>query len=373
MSVYKSKASPYYQYDFMLNGRRFYGTTKARNKRDAEAMERQLKEQARRDTDQFRKTGNAPMTIDTAVGRYWTEKGQFRTDKKEYFQVLERIVLHFGKDKRLDQIDDEAITALVAQRRKQFRWGKSKLKHAQVKTLSNATINRCTLMPLKAIFRCAKELWHCYLPREPHWKDHFLREPRERVRELHRHELIAIDRSVREDYKLWHRFLHLSGRRLNETLLRWSDVNWEAGSISTIGKGQLPVWTPITPSIREILEACRGHHPEFVFTFVALRSREGRIAGQRFPITYHGALTQWRRDRARSGVKDFRLHDHRHDTGTKILRSRKNLKLVQRVLNHANIATTAKYAHVTDDEVARALESNAKSRNKSRTDFGDVA
>ncbi|WHS94220.1 hypothetical protein VPK21_004340 [Sinorhizobium kummerowiae] len=90
MSVYKSKASPFYHYDFQIDGNRFHGTTKTRNKRDAEAVERQLKEQARRDAEQARKTGNAPMTIDTAVGRYWMEKGKHRANNKSFFSSLER-------------------------------------------------------------------------------------------------------------------------------------------------------------------------------------------------------------------------------------------------------------------------------------------
>ncbi|QRY69287.1 site-specific integrase [Ensifer sp. PDNC004] len=373
MSVYKSKASPFYHYDFWFNCHRFHGTTKARNKRDAEAIERQLKEQARRDADQFRRTGKAPMTIDTAVGRYWTEKAQFRADKEEFFGVLERIVLYFGKGKRLDEIDDEAITGLVAHKRKLFRWGKSKLKHAQVKTVSNATINRKTLEPLKAIFRRAKLVWGCSLPHEPHWREHLLKEPNERLRELHQDEQLALDWAMRDDYYRWFLFLHLSGRRLNETLIRWSDVNLQSGEIMTKGKGDFPVWTPIFPSIRKILESCRGHHPEFVFTFIARRTGHGKVAGRRYPITYHGALTEWRRARERSGVKNFRLHDCRHDRASKLLRETRNLKLVQRVLNHHNISTTAKYTNVMDEEVCIALEHSAKSRNQSRKKLGDGA
>ncbi|WP_425347582.1 tyrosine-type recombinase/integrase [Sinorhizobium mexicanum] len=353
-----------------MSGRRFHGTTKARNKRDAEAFERLLKEKAKQEVEQFRKTGNVPLTIDIAVGRYWTEKAQHRVDRKYFFAVLERLVQYFGKDKRLDEIDDDAIITLVAFQRKQLRWGKSKLKHAEVKTLSNATINRQTLVPLKAIFRRARVLWGYHLPHEPQWKEHLLKEPRERVREFQPEEQQALDRSIREDYQPWYQFLHLSGRRFKETLLRWSDVNWESGEIRTMGKGDVEVWTPITPSIREILESCRGHHPEFVFTFVARATSQGKVGGQRYPITYHGAISQWQGDRARSGVKNARLHDHRHNRATKLLRECRNLKIVQRVLNHANITTTAKYAHVMDDEVAEALERNAKSRNLSRTSFG---
>jgi len=35
-------------------------------------------------------------------------------------------------------------------------------------------------------------------------------------------------------------------------------------------------------------------------------------------------------------------------------------------MNHANITTTTRYAHVLDDDVAAALERHQQSRNKSR-------
>jgi hypothetical protein len=44
MSVYQSKASPFYHRDFQIDGN--YGTTKTRNRRDAEAVKRQLKKQS---------------------------------------------------------------------------------------------------------------------------------------------------------------------------------------------------------------------------------------------------------------------------------------------------------------------------------------
>lgn len=366
MSVYKPKASPYYHYDFQVDCDRFHGTTQTRNRREAEAIERQLKEKAKQDATLRRKLGEAPLTIDVAVGRYWTEVAQYLSQSAKYFASLERLVSYFGKNRRLEDIDDEAIIRLVAFRRQQLRWGKSVLKNGKIKTVSNATVNRETLVPLKTIFRRAKELWKCQLPNEPIWKKHLLKEPRERVRELHAHEQEALDQHIRQDYRLWFNFLQLSGRRFNETLIKWSDVNWDAGQIMTFGKGEREVWTPITPSIREILEACRGHHEEYVFTFVATRTRNGRIKGQRYPMKYHGTMVRWRRDLASSGVKNFRLHDNRHDTATKVLRQTNNLKIVQRLLNHANLTTTAKYAHVMDEEVAMALEHNAESRKQSR-------
>lgn len=60
--------------------------------------------------------------------------------------------------------------------------------------------------------------------------------------------------------------------------------------------------------------------------------------------------------RKRAGVKGFRFHDVRHDFATKLLRATGNVKLVSRALNHADIKTTMRYAHVMDGEVAEALQ-----------------
>jgi integrase len=127
------------------------------------------------------------------------------------------------------------------------------------------------------------------------------------------------------------------------------------------------VAVPITSAIRVILWPLRGHHREHVFTYVAMRTHGGRVKGQRYPLTYSGAKIVWRRLRKRAGVTGFRFHDFRHDIGTKLLRQTGNLKLVQKALNHADIKTTTKYAHVLTDEVAAALEQLQQSRKKSRT------
>jgi integrase len=65
-------------------------------------------------------------------------------------------------------------------------------------------------------------------------------------------------------------------------------------------------------------------------------------------------------------VADFRFHDFRHDFGTKLLRESGNLKLVQKALNHRDIKSTLRYAHVLDEDVAAAVERLAESRKKSR-------
>ncbi|MCP4289322.1 MAG: site-specific integrase [Gammaproteobacteria bacterium] len=164
-------------------------------------------------------------------------------------------------------------------------------------------------------------------------------------------------------------FAQASGLRLRECLLHWSEVDWEAGQIKKTGKGGRKVVVPITPSIKRILWPLWGHHDVMVFTYVAARTQNGRVKGQRYPVTFNGLKTQWKRIRAQANVENFRFHDFRHNFASKLLRQTGNLKLVQKALNHADIKTTVRYAHVLDDELRAALElvqGDQKSRNRSR-------
>lgn len=379
MSVYRPKGSagaksPYYQFDFQIDGRRFFGSTKATTKREAEAVERELRAKAKADMAVEKKTGHGPLTIDVAAGRYWSEVGQHHANADATWTNLERLVEYFGKTKRLDETTDSDIAALVAWRRSQTRWGKETDADGNAMgMIAPATVNRSTIDLLKKIFNRAKRVWRYGFPAEPSWNDHRLDEPKERVRELDADEGDALDEAVRDDYALWLEFARLTGLRRQETLIRWSNVNWFAKKITTIGKGGREVSTPITADVRAILESCKGDHQEFVFTYVAKKTRDGRVRGERYPITNEGAKTQWRRLRTKAGVENFRFHDIRHDVGTKLLRETGNLKVVQKALNHASITTTTKYAHVMQDEVAEAMEQvalsrrNAESRKKSRS------
>lgn len=378
MSVYKDARSPFYSYDFQIQRRRFFGSTEARNKKDAEAVEKQLKAKAKADLEQEKVTGTGPLTLDIAAGRYWTEVGEHHKQAKDTFRELERLVGFFSKDKRLDEIKDADVAAFVSWRRKQTVKGRKASKDGTPAPLiAPRTVNAGTIL-LAAIFLRAERTWRYSLPHKPHWRSHMLKQPQERVRELDQHEGEALDDAVRADYALWLGFARLTGLRRNETLIRWKNVNIFAKRITTIGKGDREVSTPITPDVQAILDKCVDengvrHHPEFVFTFICQRPLKGQVRGQRYPITPEGAKTQWRRLRKRAKVEDFRFHDIRHDVATKLLRSTGNLKLVQRALNHSDIKTTTKYAAVYDDDVAAALAAVGKSRRDHRNDDKDVA
>lgn len=372
MSVYKSKKSPYYSYDFQHGGHRFHGTTKVKSKREAVEVEKQLKAQAKADIKEAKRTGNGPLTIDLATGRFWEEAGKHHAGSKDTWTNLARLVSYFGADKRMDDIDDKAVAALVAWRSGHRKPVNRKEKKGAPKPpppplITPSTVNRSTTILLRTVFGRARKVWRYSFPNEPLWRNHLLKEPTERVRELHEGEGEALEASVRADYAPWLEFASLSGLRHKETLLKWENVNWATGQIRTIGKRGKIVTIPITDDIRAVLEPLKGHHPEFVFTYVALRRRGNIIKGRRYPITLSGSKSEWKRTRSKARIKDFRFHDLRHDFASKLLRETGNMKLVQLALNHSDLKTTAKYAHVQDEEIKAAMELIAKSRKNSRT------
>jgi integrase len=365
MSVYKDPRSPFWQLDFQWRGHRFHGSTKCTSKREAEAVEKTEREKAKQRVAQMQ-AAKTSLLLDDVAERYWVEVGQHHAGDgaRNTWRELSGLIDFFGKDKLLTEITDDDITKLVAWRRGHSVRGE---------LISPFTVN-ATTKQLRKLFTRAK-IWGVRFDHEPRWRQHVLKVPQERVRELAEHEAEQLEAATRDDLAPFFAFARASGLRLRECLLRWSEVDWSARQIRKPGKGGKIVTVPITSPIREILWPLRGHHPEHVFTSVADRTerRYGRVKGRRYPLTYNGARNAWWQLRKRSGVTGFRFHDFRHDLATKLLRETGNLKLVQRALNHADIKTTTRYAHVFDHEVAEAMERVTESRNKSRTATRKIA
>jgi integrase len=397
MSVFKFKngRSPYWHFDFQVQSHRFHGSTKCTTRREAEAIERQEREKARALVAQL-VVAKTSLRMDDVAERYWQEVGQHHAGADTTEHRLALLIRYFGKDKIITEITDNDIARLVAWRRghrsrvRNLGHGFNELQgdiaeiaaagHSRTELqrpnagggvlISPHTVNHTTEQ-LRKLFTRAK-LWGVHFDREPKWVRQLLPVPAERVRELSDDEADRLEAAIREDLFPFFAFARASGLRLKECFLRWSEVQWDSRQIVKIGKGGRRITASITPTIREILWPLQGHHPDFVFTFIAQRTRDGRVKGQRCPLTYGFVQTYWQHLRKKSSVVGFRFHDYRHDLGTKLLRETGNLKLVQRALNHHDIKSTLRYAHVLDSEVADALERVAKSRSKSRRHLREV-
>lgn len=168
MPVYRPKNSPYWYAEFQLDGHRVHKFTKATTKKEVEAVEREWKEKLRQDAKVAKITGNGPLTLNIAAGRFWTEKGQHHSGNVDTRANLERLLKYFGGDQRFDEITDRDVAALVAWRRTQTKHGRKKNKDGKpVSAISNATVNRTTAVNLRAVFSRARRVWKYQFPLEP--------------------------------------------------------------------------------------------------------------------------------------------------------------------------------------------------------------
>jgi hypothetical protein len=299
MSVYRPKGSPYYQYDFQRRGHRHSGSTKRTSEREAKAVEKAERDRVDREAAASAAATTSLQLADVGA-RYWQEVGQHHVGHKDTWRGLELLIEFFGPTRLLGEILDDDVARLVAWRRGHRVTIRSKKKPtAEPPLIANATVNRSTTEVLKKLFTRARKSWGARFDHEPNWTQHWLAEPEERVRELMEGEGDRLEEAARDDYGPFFGFAATSGLRLRECILRWPEVDWEARQIRKKGKGGKLVTAPITPAIRAILWPLRGQHAEFVFTYVAMRTKGPRIKGQRQPITYSGAKTQWKRLRAR--------------------------------------------------------------------------
>jgi len=352
VSVYRKPRSPFFYFEFRIRGHRFYGPTKATTRRHAEAVERSEREKAKQHVAQT-EAARTSLRLDDVAGRFWQANGQHYACSRNTWKRLSLLIEFFGKDKLITDINDDDVRALVAWRRgHRIRAGA---------LIAPATVN-LTIMQLKTLFATLRPR-----VREPEWRKLWLPIAQEHPRELMDDEGDRLDAAMRADYAPLFAFAMATAMRQSECLLRWSEVYWDAGQIRKTGKGGRLVPVPITPTIREILWPLRGHHPEFVFTYVAVRTHRQWVKGKRYPITLAGLRAHWHRLRKVAGVTGFRFHDFRHDFATEALRETGNLKLVQRMLNHADIRHTLRYAHVLDEEVTAGFEAVAESRAKRHT------
>ncbi len=357
MSVYKPKGSPFFHFDFQRGGARFHGSTGCTSRREAEAFERLEKDRAAAQAATLRKVDHT--TINRAWARFWDEKGQHDAKSDTTFARMEALkegletILHDrGRATTLSQIDADAIARYVSVRRG--------TKSRAGKLLSNASVNR-ELQVLRRIMRRALRVW-CMDVHLPAWDELMLPEADERVVDMS-HDLEALILShMRPDFRDAARWLTMSGLRLSNALpLSPKAVDFEANVLVVQQKSRKPGGRmhvlPITQSMKVLLANQLGHDPEAVFTYVALRTRSGRVRGQRYPLTPETFYNEFKAAAKLAGRPELRPHDLRHVAGTRTLRaSGGNLRAAQKHLGHSRISTTTKYAHYMLDELRAAME-----------------
>ena len=344
----KVKGSPFYYTKFQRGSREFSRSTGCTSEREARKAETDIIAKVEQKLA-LAKEINTATVIEIVTARYWKDVGQHHSGSHNTERDLARLVEYFGEGRTLDSITHVDVQNLIA-------WRRGHNVPRTKRLLTPATVNRSTTEMIKKLFTYEKRRGAVF-KNEPNWKALILKEPVERIRELQADERNRLHHAMRSDYEPIFSFALASGLRQHECrTLRWSEVDWDTKTIRRTGKAGKAITVPITTAIRAILFPLQGHHPEYVFTFVATRTIGKFIKGRRYLIMESALKAEWRRMCRRAGVTNLRFHDMRHDFATKLLRKKKNLKLVQKALNHSDLKTTSKYAHVLDDEVRDGIE-----------------
>lgn len=146
----------------------------------------------------------------------------------------------------------------------------------------------------------------------------------------------------------------LTGCRAREIEdLQWGYVHLEAPAHfslpdSKTGAKVVPLGAPAVSLLQALKpeEAARG---DWVFPSPRDPSRP-----------YRGLASVWRRHRDAAGCAGYRRHDLRHAFGATATRLGASLRQVGGMLGHADVRTSAIYAHLTNSDVARIADQTAQ-------------
>ena len=142
-----------------------------------------------------------------------------------------------------------------------------------------------------------------------------------------------------------------SGLRLSEACaLRWRDLDFEQGLVSVLGKGNkqriVPVGSHACSALRDWRAESGGGDDAPVFP-----GRGGKPLGAR------AVQLRFKQLAMKQGVLK-RIHPHllRHSFASHVLESSGDLRGVQELLGHADIATTQIYTHLDFQHLARVYD-----------------
>ena len=135
------------------------------------------------------------------------------------------------------------------------------------------------------------------------------------------------------------RLLLLTGCRKNEiAMLRWDDVDRTEGVLRIRDGKTGHRRVPLTPAVAHVLEG-----------IPRIEGNPWVIAGQKRGERLKNLDAIWARLRERAGLGDVRIHDCRHSYASRALALGEGLSMIGRLLGHARVTTTARYAHLARD------------------------
>jgi integrase len=327
MSIYRK--GRIWHYDFVLRGRRYYGSTGQDTKRAAETVERARRLEA--GTGIGADAGE--LTLDMAAGQYLDEMGPQQEDRAGLERRLQIMVACIGKARLLKEIDTASVAAAIAKRRT-----------FTLRSLAPATINRDLIdHTLRPLLNRARKVWGARTLPAIDWRAVRLKEPKGIVREYTAKEIADWRNGLEKVPRLALDLMLTYG-------LRYGELQFMPGAIDGAAMRLTLENRKAGDSLSIPLQ------PEHARTLAAMASTRGADETV-FPFTYWGLYSRIRNAAIKAGLGARAIHGARHHAATTLLRATGNLALTKRMLGHASIQSTMRYAHATEADLRAALNS----------------
>ena len=151
--------------------------------------------------------------------------------------------------------------------------------------------------------------------------------------------------------------LYATGLRVSELInLKLSNLHLSLGIIQAVGKGDkeriILIGDPAIAWTQRYLSEVRGklikHHPQPTEVFLNFHGR---------PLTRQGIWKNLKQYVRQAGItKDVTPHTLRHSFATQLLENGADIRVVQELLGHADIATTQIYTHLTQKHIREVYD-----------------
>lgn len=342
MSVFKRHGVGNYYIQFNYNGKTYCRSSKTTNKRTAERIEREWRDEIHK----IEELGERPrIKLRDALDQYVIQKqntGSSRYAKDNVKVISERM----NVDVFVDELRDWHISTFKSLREKEGVAAQT-IKH--------------NFQSIRSAVAWAKD--HGYLVKELNFPK--MKLPKHRLRYLSADEEVRLladldpkrKRPFRPDYdnrpseenRQYHDNYDLVVMLL-DTGARYSEIANIKWSAIEITDGFINLWRPkvrnesivyMTSRVKDILvRRCESRlSNEYVFTNQNGQPRGYQAKGIRSAIK-------------RAGIEDFKIHDLRHTWASRLVQAGLSLYEVANVLGHTDISTTQIYAHLERKDVS---------------------
>ena len=356
MTVYLHKNSRFWQYEFQYKRRRYHGSTGVESKRKAEEVERRIRQQAA----MGELDDGSDMTVDQAFGRWWTEVGQHRASAWQLEHRAAIAMRLIGPKTRLQDISTRAISVAIERRRgeRYVRGVDTDEKKAARYELSNATVNADVAKPLQRVLNRARKTWGVKGLQEIDWAALALPEPETEIRLYSTAQQEAWLAECDPTSRFALRLLLTYGLRFGELFFEPDAFIPDApgGAVLVLNKRKKGgLYLPLRDDDARLIAARVGQAVAAKLPTIWFERAPGRKLDA---VNRYALASRLRVAAKRGGLTMPRLiHGARHHVGTTTLAETGDLKMTQRLLGHADIKSTLRYAHALDGGLRAALNS----------------